>query len=140
MSDSCTGGAFAASSFLGVVRLMWATALLAIPGRLMRLFGVVPDPAALRVARILGVRHMLQGSLELLRAGQGLGRVGPAIDGAHALTMGSLAALDRRRRRVAGLDGAIATGLAIGGLSVAAGVAGVSPSRGRGSQSDPGRH
>ncbi|MDE3205901.1 MAG: hypothetical protein KGQ66_16965 [Acidobacteriota bacterium] len=99
---------------LGTLRLAWAAALLAAPARAIRLLGGVPDHQSLTVARVLGGRHALQGLVETA-GGTNLGRIGAATDCLHGLSGVGLAAVDRRWRRPALSDAALAFGLAVVG-------------------------
>ncbi len=101
---------------LGLVmaRLGWSLWLMARPDAILEATGDRPTATSVGVARVLAVRHLLQ-SLYLLRfRGRVASRLGAGADTAHSLSMVALALGDRRWRRAAGLDAAIAAGLAIG--------------------------
>ena len=100
---------------LGAGRLAWAAALLAAPNKIIAFAGGHSDPSVARVVRVLGVRHAVQGAVEVAWWPKWR-RIGAAVDGAHALTGVALAAADPGWRRVALCDTAIATGLAAIGL------------------------
>lgn len=100
---------------LATTRLLWAGALFVAPRQLLRLAGGTADPAALKVARVLGGRHALQGAVELASWPRGR-RLGAAVDGLHALTALALAGLDPKRRRVALSDALVAGTFAADGL------------------------
>lgn len=90
-----------------VARLVWGGALTAVPrwilGRLGR-----PTGVAVATLRVLGLRHVAQGALALRRPTPLVLAAGAAADGLHALTTVGTAVLDRRQRRFALLDTAIA--------------------------------
>ncbi|ALE91743.1 hypothetical protein AOC05_04380 [Arthrobacter alpinus] len=75
--------------------------------------GTTPSPGAVVLMRVLGARHVVQ-ALLLAGAGpttQGVKtwhRCGALVDLAHAATMVALACGDRRWRRPAGIDAALA--------------------------------
>ncbi len=100
---------------LAGVRLAWAGALLVDPAALLEAAGGRPDDDAVRVARILGARHAVQGAVELATWPRWR-RSGAAVDAAHAATAAALAAADRRWRRLAGLDTVVAAAFAAAGL------------------------
>jgi hypothetical protein len=67
------------------------------PATVVRRVGGGRDQAAERVARVLGVRQLLQAAfIDQRRAA-----IGSGVDVAHAATMVFLAVADRRRRRLA---------------------------------------
>jgi hypothetical protein len=99
---------------LAAIRLLWATLLLVAPRPLLRLVGGEPDPSSVKVARVLGSRHAVQGAVELTTWPQWR-RLGASVDGVHALTALGLAALDARRRNVALCDALVASGIAVFG-------------------------
>jgi hypothetical protein len=104
----------------GALRLGWAVALLAVPGRLLHLTAGSGDdtPAARRVVRVLGARHAAQAAAELLGS-QGSSRLGVAVDAAHGLSMVALAARSGRWRRPATLSAAVASSFAVAGWMIA---------------------
>lgn len=93
-------------------RLAWAAALLAAPDAMVRAAGGTADGRSRRVARILGARHAIQGTIELLSWPRWR-RSGIAVDGLHATTAAGLALVDDSRRRVAVADTAAATTFAV---------------------------
>jgi hypothetical protein len=97
----------------GVVaaRIGWGLALATVPDRVL---GVTqpdrPDsPAATRLLRVLGVRHLVQAGLEALVPAPTLHYLSAAADELHALSGVGLAVLDPRWRRAALIDSAIAS-------------------------------
>ena len=102
---------------VAVTRAAYGTLLLFVPGAVMRIASGEPTDRASRVvARILGLRHLVQ-ALVLERNGtRGRLLAGTAIDAVHALSMVGLAVLSRDHRWSAALDAALATALAANGL------------------------
>jgi len=99
-------------------RLVWSALLLAVPARVIRAAGGTADPRSVGVARVLGARHALQGTVELL-AWPRAHRAGALVDLLHAGTAAGLAALDPARRRVALVDTVGATTFAVVGTLAA---------------------
>jgi len=102
---------------LGVVRLGWAAALLAVPQAVIPRMGGQVDSKSVAVARILGARHAAQGALEVVTGSRGR-HAGSMIDAAHSLTAAALGLFDASWRRVALTDAAIAATFAIAGTRV----------------------
>jgi hypothetical protein len=100
----------------GGVRAAWGGALLVAPGAVLALT-TRSDPAFLGAARtvlrVLGARHLVQAGVELRRPGAAVLGAGAVVDGLHAASGVTLAALDRRWRRSALLDAAVATGFCL---------------------------
>ncbi|SCL37828.1 hypothetical protein GA0070624_6005 [Micromonospora rhizosphaerae] len=92
-----------------IARLVWGGTLSAVPRRVLRRLGR-PTGLAVATLRVLGVRHLAQAALTLRRPTPAVLTVGAAADGLHALTAVALAGVDRRQRRLALLDTAIAGG------------------------------
>lgn len=88
-------------------RLGWGTLLLGAPSLTLRLLGGEPTPAARKVARVLGIRHVLQ-ALGTRRAGGDHRYLLAAVDGAHAASAVAFSVFDRRWRRAALTDAAVA--------------------------------
>jgi hypothetical protein len=117
-----------------LVRAGYGVALLCAPQALIKLTGdpgtgqpagaspARPSRRACGVARVLGIRHLVQAGLTAvaLRAAEPdpslpLG-LGAAVDVLHATTMAGLAAVDRGARRVALADTGVEVMLATAGL------------------------
>ena len=99
---------------LELLRAAYGTAELLSPGTVEGLLiGRAPDQRARAVIRILGARHLLQ-AVVTARGGRTLHRLGGGVDLVHALTMVALAAFDRRRRRPAVVNAAVALAFAAG--------------------------
>lgn len=94
-----------------LVRAVWAIALLAIPGAVIRLAMGIDEPASRRAVRVLGARHLFQAGIEV-RYGAPARRLGVWIDALHALTAAGFAVGDRRWRRPAAMDALVASAFA----------------------------
>lgn len=108
-------------SRLLVARLAWSGALLVAPGALFRALGGGEADRTWRiVGRVLGARHLAEALFD-----QGGGpdrlRLSATVDAIHATSALAFAALDRRRRRVALADAAVAGTFAAWGWWTAAG-------------------
>jgi hypothetical protein len=112
-SASATRGSLA----LACLRLAWGGLLVAAPGRVVRWLGGADTSTSRGVEGVLGVRHLLQGAVEL-RAWPAGRRLGVVVDGLHAASGVGLALVDGRWRRAALLDAAVTTGLAVAGAAL----------------------
>ena len=112
-SPSATRG----SLTFAVFRLAWGVLLVTAPGRVVRWLGGADTSTSRGVERVLGVRHLLQGAVELHGWPRGR-RLGVAVDGLHAASGVGLAFVDRRWRRPALLDATVTTGLAVAGAAL----------------------
>ncbi|MCA1657148.1 MAG: hypothetical protein LC713_05500 [Actinobacteria bacterium] len=103
---------------LRLVRASYGVFLLADPQRALRV-GHSPnaDSATQTVVRVLGVRHLLQAAVCARWPTRSVRRASACIDGLHAATDLALARSDRRQRRAAAIDGAVAVGLAVATLA-----------------------
>ncbi len=101
---------------VGVVRLLWATLLLAAPARVISVFGGPVDRTSVTLARVLGTRHAAQGLLEIATWPRWY-RAGSFVDAAHSLTGAVLGASAARWRRLGFTDSAVAAAFAFGGLT-----------------------
>ena len=99
---------------VAVIRLAWAIALLAAPAAVVDALGGPVDSTGLTVARILGVRHAVQGLFEVATWPRWR-RAGSLIDAAHSLTAVGLGIGAPRWRRIGLTDSAIAGGFALAG-------------------------
>ena len=98
------------------LRIGWGAALIAAPRPLLRGLAHAEAPTdrvAVGVLRVLGVRHLAQAVVESLGPQPFVRYLGAAVDGLHALTAAGLAVLDRRWRRGALTDTAIAASFAV---------------------------
>lgn len=93
-------------------RLVYGAAQLVAPGPVARSVGAQTDDVSLRVRRVLGLRHLVQGAV-LLRAGGTAHRVGALVDVTHAASMFLWAATHTNRRRGAILNGLSAAAFAL---------------------------
>lgn len=101
----------------GSVNAAWGTGLLLGDDALWRrLTGRGVSPVERRVVRVLGVRHLAQGTVQLVAPTRAEG-VWAATDLAHAASMLVLAALDPGRRRPALVSAAVSAVTATGALT-----------------------
>lgn len=101
-----------------VARLLWGGALALVPRPVLRRLGR-PTGLAVVTLRVLGLRHLAQAALALRRPTPLVLAAGAAADGLHALTAVGLAGLDRRQRRLALLDTAVAASWMVLGIRAA---------------------
>ena len=120
----------AVPDLLDAVRACYGGLLLAAPRRAMGMCAPAEaSPRALGVARVLGLRHLLQAVLTaaVLSAGGPADEIPPstallagsAIDTAHAASMFALGLAHRRVRRAALTDAVLAGSLAAFGIMTA---------------------
>jgi hypothetical protein len=107
-----------ANLVLASTRAAWGVALLTVPGRLIRWAGGDDSQRARAVGRLLGARHLVQAGLVAAGWRPAVWPLGPAADVAHAATAASLAAADRRWRRVGIIDTVLALSFASSPLLV----------------------
>ncbi|SDZ20579.1 hypothetical protein SAMN05444365_10753 [Micromonospora pattaloongensis] len=100
-------------------RLGWGGLLLLTPGRLTRPVAPPTSPAVATL-RVLGARHLVQAATTIRWHGSVVFATGAAVDGIHSMAALALAAVDRRQRRSAALDAAVAAALAVLGVVIAA--------------------
>jgi hypothetical protein len=99
-----------------IVRFSLGSLYLIAPKAVPDLLGVPTDRRARVVVRILGARHVLQaGAVSTTPDHRDALAVGSVVDAIHALSMVALAAVDRRRRRLAVADAGAATAFALAG-------------------------
>jgi hypothetical protein len=98
---------------LEVGRAAYGLGGLLAPTRLARWeLGLDPDPATVRVTRVLGVRHLAQATL-VTWAGTPTAHVaGAVVDAVHAVSMVAVAFAARRDRRYYVASAVLATSLA----------------------------
>ncbi len=101
------------------VRAGWGLLLLAAPATVLRRVGGRTDDRALDVARLLGLRELLQASVTASAPTPAVVLTGTAVDTVHALTALGLALLDPRRHRPALANAATAAGWATLGAAAA---------------------
>jgi hypothetical protein len=80
-----------------------------------RVDGGAGDRRAVAVVRVLGARHLAQGSAGLVASSPASSRLGAAVDGLHAASMVGLALLDREHRRAAAASALVALAFALAG-------------------------
>ena len=120
------GGRTTVAWLVTLGRAGYGVALIGVPGLLIGLTGQKPGSRACAVARVLGVRHLIQaGVTAASQIGDPGGSVvlggGVAVDVLHATSMVVLGAADPHVRRAALSDVAVETALAMGGALAAAG-------------------
>lgn len=108
-----------------VGRAGYGVALIGVPGLLIGLTGQRPGGRACGVARVLGVRHLVQAGATAASqlsdpGGSVVLRGGAAVDLLHATSMMALGAVDPHARRAALSDAAVETTLAMIGAAAAA--------------------
>lgn len=100
-----------------VTRLAWGGLLVGAPGLVLgTVTGGPPAPSQKLVLRVLGTRHLLQGTLDLVRPTRTTLRAGAGVDLLHAATCAGAVGFWPEWRRIALLDGTGAIGFAVGGL------------------------
>ena len=97
---------------VGLVRVGWGVALLVRPEMILAPLGAGNDVAFRRASRVLGGRDLAQGVL-VAGGDQHRKTVRRWVDVAHAVSMLTLAAFDRPRRRVALLSAGVAAAWAL---------------------------
>lgn len=103
-----------------IVRTGLGAVYLVAPEWIPVLLGVRLDRRARLVLRVLGTRHLIQaGVVSSTGARRWALAVGCGVDAIHAASMVLLAAVDRRRRRLAVADAGVAGAFAATGWRVA---------------------
>lgn len=105
---------------ISVARVVLGAGLLAKPTPLLAIAGGdAGSRRARQVARLLGVRQVLQGAVSIRRPTTTVALLGVAADALHSLSMVGLGLLDRDQRRVALTDAAVAASFAAAGVFAA---------------------
>jgi hypothetical protein len=94
------------------MRLIWAVALLAVPGPIIVVLGGQDAVASRLVLRILGVRHLLQAGIEL-QSWPRWRRAGSNIDALHAASAAAFSVASRQWRHAALADASIAASFSL---------------------------
>jgi hypothetical protein len=103
---------------LPVIRAGYGMVLLLAPGPAIRLAtGRLPGPRTRRVARVLGIRHLIQATLTAAAPRPATFAVGGQVDAVHTASMLLLAAVSRAGRRAALTDALAEAALAAAGFS-----------------------
>jgi hypothetical protein len=103
------------------IRAGYGMVLVLVPRPAIRLAtGRTPSRRACQVARVLGIRHLLQAALTAVMPGPGLLAIGGQIDAVHATSMMLLAAVSRAERRAALTDALTEAAFAAAGFSASA--------------------
>jgi len=105
---------------ISLVRAALGTVYVFVPQWVPGLLGVQVDRRARVVVRILGARYLIQAGLVSRAVSRAPSTpyapaIGAAVDGVHAASMVTLAAADRRRRRLALADAGIAAAFGAAG-------------------------
>ena len=106
-----------AAGLVSAGRACYGLVLLAVPAQVITVAGTRPSKQSCRVARVLGVRHLVQAAVSG-RAGRGGLAAGAAVDSVHAASMLVMAVMLPRLRRAELADGSIAALLAGLGLAI----------------------
>jgi hypothetical protein len=92
--------------------LAWGTALVVVPGWVLRVIGAGDTgPTPRRIVRVLGARHLLQAVTEVAGGDRARG-AGVAVDAIHGATDVAFGCVAPRWRRAAFTDAAITFGFA----------------------------
>jgi len=97
-----------------VARLGWGIALLSLRPSQARSLSLPSDKRMMMIARLLGLRHLIQAVCTRTRPSR---QVGVVVDMVHSVSMLLVALSDAKRRKAALLDAAVAGGFAIVGLA-----------------------
>lgn len=111
-----------APSVFAALRSGYGVLLVAMPATMVSIMGgAQADRRSAAVARVLGVRQIVQGAVTAGRPGPAVLALGAEVDVAHSVSMLALAMLDRTRRRTALVDASVAGTLAVAGTALALG-------------------
>jgi hypothetical protein len=102
---------------LELLRAVWGAACLVAPLRLTTAAGGPSDDRTLAATRLLGVRHLVQALVSVLRPSRRVLVVGGLVDLSHSASMALLGGLDPGRRRLAWVDGVVEAGWGAASLS-----------------------
>jgi hypothetical protein len=108
----------ASTRALQLARAGYGTVLLLAPGPAIRLVtGRAPRHGTCRVARVLGIRHLIQAALTAIAPRPEVFAIGGRVDAVHTASM-LLAAVRPAERRAALTDALVEAALAAAGWSV----------------------
>ena len=96
-------------AYAGLVRLGWGAVLVGLPRQVLEAAHAPTTGRTVLVARVLGVRQVLQGGLTLLLPDGWTARPCAVVDGLHATSAVALAVVSRRWRRVGFADALLAS-------------------------------
>jgi hypothetical protein len=101
-----------------VLRVGYGTVLVLAPGPAIALAtGRPPSRRACRVARVLGVRHLIQATLTAIAPRPAVFATGGRVDAVHTASMLLLASVSRSGRRAALTDALTEAVLTVAGFS-----------------------
>ncbi len=102
------------TSAIGVsaARAAWGVFLIAAPGRALTLGGGHDDRTSRAVLRVLGARHVVQGAVTIAAPTPAVVDAGSVVDLLHGSSAVLFALIDRRQRRYALTEAALAAGWA----------------------------
>ncbi len=107
---------------LTATRAGWGAVLLTVPGLILRRLPGQQDTGPVRdIARILGLRHLVQAAIVARRPTRDRLLAGAAVDAAHATSMLALALLRPDHRALALADAGCASTFAAAGIHAAGG-------------------
>ena len=101
---------------LAILRFGFGLALVVAPDRILLACGGEDDERARVVARILGVRHLIEAEVLVRHETAPVALAGAAVDGIHAATALAFGAIDRERRRMGLINAAIALFFTVAGI------------------------
>lgn len=102
---------------LTAIRTAWGAALLIAPGLILRRLPAQRHAGLVRaIARLLGLRHLVQAAIVARRPTRGRILAGAAVDAAHATSMLALAALQPEHRVLALGEAGEASAFAAAGI------------------------
>ncbi len=105
---------------LNLIRAGYGAMLTAAPAAVARAYtGRAPRRSEVRLARVLGVRQLVQALVSAGRPGGCAFRLGALVDAGHALSALAAARLSPPLRRAALIDTALAAAFAAGGIVAA---------------------
>lgn len=93
-------------------RLAYGSALVVAPAVVLRIYGTSVTLGQRRVARLAGVRHVIQGLATIAAPTSRVRRAGAAVDAVHAMTDLAAGLAWPSWRVVAAADGSVAMALA----------------------------
>jgi hypothetical protein len=116
LATSALGNGTAFGPFVAAARFGFGISLLLRPERIVRMAaGGHVDRKRLVVARVLGARHLLEGTALGISAAPAVAWLGAGVDALHAATAGALALVDEKDRRLLMINAGVALGFSLTG-------------------------